>query len=283
MTLLACTRMYNVNSAVTTHWQALVSLVAQRAGTPLDFIRHAPPASLSSLWARPDLGLAFMCGWPWSRAKPRPQPVAVPVTVDGGGATAQYASSLVVPAASRAASLADTFGGRLGWTVQDSHSGFNALRHHLLTHHPDARFGETAGPLVTPRAVVKALGDGRIDIGPLDSYWHWLLARHEPSTASTVRTVERTAPAPAPLLIASPQVASSVADALRQVLVGLADDAAGRAQLEPLGIARFAPVVVNDYALAERWHRDALAAGLAIGDVARVIRPPGVTASGDGV
>ena len=28
--------------------------------------------------------------------------------------------------------LADTFGGAGRWTVEHSHSGFNALRHHLL-------------------------------------------------------------------------------------------------------------------------------------------------------
>jgi len=32
-------------------------------------------------------------------------------------------------------SLEDTFGGRLGYTVEDSQSGYNALRHHLLPYY----------------------------------------------------------------------------------------------------------------------------------------------------
>ena len=42
-----------------------------------------------------------------------------------------YATCLVVKAERDYASLEDTFGGRLGFTVDDSHSGYNALRHHL--------------------------------------------------------------------------------------------------------------------------------------------------------
>ena len=43
-----------------------------------------------------------------------------------------YFSCLVVRRDSGFASVEDTFGGRVAWTVENSYSGFAALRHHLL-------------------------------------------------------------------------------------------------------------------------------------------------------
>ena len=69
--------------------------------------------------------------------------------------------------------LADTFGGTVGWTVEHSHSGFNALRHHLLQYRTEARtqrYQQSIGNLITARGIVDEVLDGTIDIGPLDAY-----------------------------------------------------------------------------------------------------------------
>jgi len=46
-----------------------------------------------------------------------------------------YATRLIVRADSKFSMLEQTFGGRLGYAVQDLHSGYNALRHHLLPYY----------------------------------------------------------------------------------------------------------------------------------------------------
>ena len=77
----------------------------------------------------------------------------------------------------------DTFGGRAGWTVAHSQSGFNAFRHHLLGYRTPSgphSIGEMLGNLVTARNVLDSVREGRIDVGPLDAYWHLLIARHAP-------------------------------------------------------------------------------------------------------
>src|ERR1019366_8727007 len=136
----------------------------------LDVIDHAFPLPLAELWSRPDLGCAFMCGFPYALAAVKPRPVAAPVPV-GAPVSGKpvYATRLVVRADSRFRSLADTFGGRLGYTVEDSHSGYNALRHHLLPYH-SAHSGhlyrESVGPLFTPGRVIEALLKDAIDVGP---------------------------------------------------------------------------------------------------------------------
>jgi len=45
---------------------------------------------------------------------------------------ALYRSDLIVRVEATYQRLEDSFGARPGWTVEHSHSGFNAFRHHLL-------------------------------------------------------------------------------------------------------------------------------------------------------
>ena len=84
-------------------------------------------------------------------------------------------------------SLEDTFGGRLGYTVEDSHSGYNALRHHLLPYRQQRGanlYRESIGPLTTPRRVIeRLLCASDIDVGPLDGYALDLMLRHDPELA----------------------------------------------------------------------------------------------------
>ena len=47
--------------------------------------------------------------------------------------------------------LEDTFGGRAGWTVEHSHSGFNAFRHHLLAYRTPAAAGAVRADDRQPR------------------------------------------------------------------------------------------------------------------------------------
>jgi hypothetical protein len=84
-----------------------------------------------------------------------------------------YATRLVVKANSPFRTIEDTFGGRVEFTVEDSHSGYNALRHHLLPYRltrGSALYRESVGPIYTPRRVIEARLHDTIDVGPFDSY-----------------------------------------------------------------------------------------------------------------
>ena len=192
MELVANARMYSVTPAVSAAWRALFAWAAGEAGVPLAYLDHAAPAPLEDLWARDDLGAAFMCGFPFASAARKPALLAAPVPSPAryGGAP-RYCTDLIVRADSRFARLRDTFGGRIGWTVGHSQSGYNAVRHHLLGQQgPQPLYTQWVGPLVTPRRVIDAVLDNTVDVGPLDSYVHDLLKRHDPETASKLRVVE---------------------------------------------------------------------------------------------
>ncbi len=174
MPYVANARMYSVNPAAASAWRELFGWLARESGVDLQVIDHAFPLPLAELWSRPDLGCAFMCGFPFALAAQKPRPIAAPVPVGAlSSSRPVYATRLVVRADSEYASLEETFGARLGYTVEDSHSGYNALRHHLLPYrgqHGQKLYRESVGPLFTPRRVIEALLAGDIDIGPFDSY-----------------------------------------------------------------------------------------------------------------
>lgn len=248
MRLIANARMYAVDAATAANWTALFARIAEAAGVPLTAIPHAAPAPLEDLWRRADLGLAFICGYPFARGGFPVRLVAAPVPASGDGRPL-YASHLVVRADSDIATLADSFGRRLGWTVAHSQSGFNALRTHLLPHW-QARgplYAESIGPLLTPRRVIDALLAHEIDLGPLDSYFHDLLLAAEPHTASRLRIVETTAPRPMPLLVASDGVGEALVARLQAALLEAAQDDEACAILARLRLQGFAVVEPEAY------------------------------------
>lgn len=244
--LVANARMYAVTPAVKAAWQDLLAYVARAADVPLSYVDHAAPAPLEELWTRADLGAAFMCGFPFASADVKPQLLAAPVlSPPRYGGKPQYCTDLVVRADSAFARLSDTFGRRIGWTVEHSQSGYQAVRRHLEAQR--ATYAEWVGPLVTPRAVIAAVLDDRIDVGPLDSYVHDLLKRHEPETAAKLRVIESTAMTPNPVLVASPGVAGDAVARLRDALLSCDAVPELAAVRDALLLSRFAAVAPADY------------------------------------
>ena len=254
--LVANARMYAVTPAVKAAWQHLLAWAAKESGVPLSYIDHAAPAPLEALWARGDLGAAFMCGFPFASAAVRPLVLAAPIpSPPRYGGKACYCTDLVVRADSAFVQLSDTFGGRVGWTVEHSQSGYQAVRHHLAALRA-ARFAQWIGPLVTPRRVIDALLRDEIDVGPLDSYVHDLLKRHEPETASKLRVVESTVMTPIPLLVASPGAADDATARLRHALLSCHSAPELATTLDTLLLARFVAVDPADYdVLLDRGER----------------------------
>jgi ABC-type phosphate/phosphonate transport system substrate-binding protein len=255
MALVANARMYAVTPEVAAAWQTLFAWVARAAGIELAIIEHAAPAPLEHLWSRDDLGAVFMCGFPFASAEPQPQLLAAPVPLSPRYCgEPSYCTDFVVREDRPFRTLQDCFGGRIGWTVHHSQSGYNAVRYHLHRLQQTTRegqrkplFAEWVGPLVTPRAVVEAVLAGRIDVGPLDSLVRDLLERHEPATMASLRTVGSTAMTPVPPLIASRGVPIEAVRRLREALLSCGDDSRLRPVLDRLGLRGFAAVAPQDY------------------------------------
>ncbi|WP_162244710.1 PhnD/SsuA/transferrin family substrate-binding protein [Aureimonas sp. Leaf454] len=265
MTPIANARMYAATPRIEATWETLLEHVAADAGVPLAYLRYPAPQPLEPLWRRADLGAVLMCGYPIALGLADIRPIAAPVpAASWAGGAAIYRTELVVRTDAPYERLEDTFGGRIGWTAAHSHSGFNAVRHHLLRHRTARRphlYAQSVGDLVTPRRVLDAVLDGTIDIGPLDAYWHLLMRRHEPGLVSGIRVLDVTETAPMPAFVAAPALSS----ADRTKLAGAFADAAGRSWFPPIGealaIEGFRTVGPADFQRTLAFDRAAVEAG----------------------
>jgi ABC-type phosphate/phosphonate transport system substrate-binding protein len=262
---VANARMYGVAPGAVAAWRALFGHVADRSGVALEILDHAFPAPLAALWARPDLGCAFMCGWPFVRGVTDVVPVAAPV-IDDPRAEGRpvYWTDLVVLADDPARSLEDLRGRIVAYTVEDSQSGFNAVRHFLRgVEGKKPIFAAAFGPVFTPRRSIEAVISGDADAGPVDSYAYALLQLHAPELTDRVRIIARTAPTPCPLLVASAGLDAGRLGALREAFVNLHDDDRAQGLLAPLALRGFAEPLPRDaYFQMERDAADAEMLGI---------------------
>lgn len=256
--------MYNATPGVAALWRELLEGVSAKSGVGLDVIDYPAPAPLSDLWRREDMGCVFMCGWPFRRSDPRPRIIAAPVPEPDYCSGPNYCSVMAVQNDSSCRSLQDTFGGRIAWTDEGSHSGFNAPRKLLLSHRKNGEslYRESIGPVITPRASINTVIEGRADVAPVDSYFFQLLKRHEPETVAKVRVVAQTECAPIPVLVAARGVPCETVTALRNALTSAGDDPDFAPLLHRLCLTGFAAIDDPErYAVTEDWDRAARAAG----------------------
>lgn len=266
--MIANARMYAVSPEMEAAWQAVLGRIAAEAGLPVDYMPYPAPQPLELLWDRPDLGCVFMCGYPIALGMGRIVPIAAPIpSADWADGRAVYRSDLIVRADAPYATLEQTFGARVGWTVAHSHSGFNALRHHLLRHRTPERprlYAESVGNLITARGVIDAVLDGRIDIGPLDAYWHSLIAAARPELVAGFRVLESTDLAPIPSLVASDRMPAETIATLRTAFAAAGDTDWFAPFAATLRITGFAPVDAASFATTLAWDWEAKAAGYPI-------------------
>jgi ABC-type phosphate/phosphonate transport system substrate-binding protein len=234
--------MYSVTPAAKAAWRIVLEWVLDRAGVSAAFVDHDPPRLISELWARDDLGAVMMCGLPFALRTPQPTILAAPVpSLPRYGGEAIYFSDLAVRADAPYRTLADTFDLRAGYTVKDSQSGYFAFRHHLLSRFPDRPrpYAAIVGGLLSPRGVIAALADGRIDVGPLDSYCHDLIRAGDPVFAAQVRVLETTPPTPMPPIVATAPLGDAAVARLRAAFLAVAAEPSLADARATLSLERF--------------------------------------------
>src|SRR6202161_2848443 len=111
--------MYAGTSEVEAAWREWLAHIGDDAGVELGYLPYPAPQPLEQLWARPDLGAVLMCGYPIALGLAPVIPLAAPIpAVPWAHGRAVYRTDLIVRADAAYRTLADTFGGRAGWTVE---------------------------------------------------------------------------------------------------------------------------------------------------------------------
>ena len=251
ISVIANARMYSIDAATAAGWRTLLQWVIARAGIDCEVIDYPPPQPLPALWARADLGCAFMCGYPLVHTVPQPVVLAaVRPSPAQYRQEAVYWTDLVVRADSALFTATDVLGTRLAYTTEDSQSGYQAPRRFFAPFAGAAKaplFASLVGPLITPGNVVRAVLDGEADIGPLDSYAHDLMCRHQPELTAPLRTIATTPRTPIPPLVAAAGTPLGTVSRLREALAAVAEADELADVRETLLIEGFATVDAADY------------------------------------
>jgi ABC-type phosphate/phosphonate transport system substrate-binding protein len=263
--LIACSRMYNVAPVVTAAWDRLFRWLQERTGVELEVIYHAFPTPIEELWALPGLGCVLMCGYPYARAEPRPQLLAAPVpSFEHYKGKPVYFSYLLVGEDSPFETIEDTYGGRISWTIENSQSGFNAIRSFLLPYRTVEQpllYRESIGPIGTFSVGIEGIRNGEIDVVPVDSFSYDLMREYAPEDISGTRIIATTPSAPMPPLVAGHDVDEEVAGRLRSALFAAHEVPELAEALAVMKITRFVPVTPDYYETTLEQAAEAVAAG----------------------
>lgn len=263
--MLGSARMYSWSPSLSAAWNRFLGWVADRAGVPLEILDQADPMPLDDIWRRDDLACGFMCGYPWALRSDKPHLLAAPVASPPRYAGRPvYFTDFIVRADGPVKTLADTFGGRIAYSTEHSHSGYNAPRFHLLAYRTPSRptlYREVLGPFVRQRPCLDAVVDGRADVAAVDGYGLDLLRRHDPEVAGRVRVVESTIAAPSAPLVASPLIDAATRERLASALLSAHAAPEIRATLDDLLLERFVAVRPDDFQVFLDRDHAAAAAG----------------------
>lgn len=240
--MLINARMYSVTPACKAAWRSVIDWVLAQAAVEARYEDHDPPKLLADLWSREDLACVMMCGLPFSLRDPQPVVLAAPVpSAPRYGGKTIYWTDIAVRADSPLHTLEETFGSRAGYTLKDSQSGYFAFRYHLWQTFPaqPVPYTDITGNLLNPRGVINALAEGRIDVGPLDSYVHDLLKHSDPEFAGQVRVIQTTDPTPMPPLVATAPLAHSTVERIRAAFLAVETEPSLAPAREALLLDRF--------------------------------------------
>jgi phosphonate transport system substrate-binding protein len=227
-------------------------LVAEEVGRSLGVATELVVETSYESCARDENEVCFVCSLPYVEFERRGVDVAVPIAApvlvgDRYGGRPIYFSDVIVRRDGPIRSFADLRGRSWAYNEPLSHSGYGVTRYHLV------RLGETTGffgEVVEAgfhEEAVRMVARGEVDGSAIDSQVLAIQLRDEPGLADELRVVEALGPSTIQPVAVSRRVPTDLRDAIRGVLVGLADEAARRERLAVGLVERFVPVGPGDY------------------------------------
>jgi ABC-type phosphate/phosphonate transport system substrate-binding protein len=260
MTAIAQLPMYDppeVRAANDALWRAVAARL-RRAGladVPAGLSRHF---DRHETWRNDGLLLGQSCGYPAITGfKDRLRIIATPIYDAPGCEGMAHRSFILVPAASRAQSLADLRGKRFALNSWDSNSGMNLAR---LAFAPLASKGRFFGEILETGSHAGSLtliAGGGADAAAIDCVTYALLARGRPALAARTRVLAETAPGPSLPFVTSRETPRATVAMLREALASAVADPALEAPRQALFLAAVAPADEGDYAILLDYERQA--------------------------
>ncbi len=208
-----------------------------RLARPVVFVQRGSYREIVDLLAQEKIDAAWLCGFPFVRNRARLDLLAVPL-FEG---RPWYRSYLIVPSVDQnSRSILDLRGKVFAYSDPDSNSGYLYPNYRLLSlrERGESFFGKTFFTWAH-RKVVEAVASQVAHGGAVDGYVWETLARFHPDLTTRTRVLARSPEFGFPPFVARRGLPRQDFLALRQALVGMVDNPAGRELLGALNLSGF--------------------------------------------
>jgi phosphonate transport system substrate-binding protein len=240
-------------------YSQLLDVLARRLGVGIEFVQRRTYAEVNEMLASGGLDAAIVCSGGYvdleRRFPGKVEILAVPVV--RGEST--YRSYLIVPTASRVASLADLRGRRFAFTDELSLSGHRYPIHLLrkARENPRSFFSSVHFTHSHDRSI-EAVAKNVVDGASVDSLVFDQLLKARPWLSGAVRVVDRSPPFGAAPVVASTRLSEARRGEIQAALLALGRDPDGASALRVVGFdgfARPAPHLFDSAAAVMESHR----------------------------
>jgi len=229
-------------------YEAVTAEVGRRLGIQTELVVETSYASCE----KDENEVCFVCSLPYVTWERRGLDLAVPVAapvLQGARYEGRpiYFSDVIVHRDSPLRSFLDLRGRSWAYNEPLSHSGYGITRYHL------AQLGETNGffgrvvEAGFHQEAIRMVARGEIDAAAIDSQVLAIELRDHPDLPGQVRVVEALGPSTIQPVAVSRRVPMELRNAIRDVLLTMADDPGVRRRLDAGLVDRFVPVGPGSY------------------------------------
>ncbi|MFN2199107.1 MAG: phosphate/phosphite/phosphonate ABC transporter substrate-binding protein [Anaerolineales bacterium] len=232
--------------------QDLAEFLAARLARPVRFVRALPWQVRAARLDRGEIDLGWICGLPYVRKADLPQPpvtlLAAPVPAGARyGDQPVYFSDVIVRAGSPYQSFPDLRGASWAYNEPNSQSGYNITRYTLAKMGAYENFFGQVVAAGSHQAAIEFVLRGEVAASAIDSTVLEIELRQRPQLDEALRVIAVLGPSPIPPLVARRLLPAAEQEAVRQALLSMHTESAGRAVLARHFLRRFAAVTDTDY------------------------------------
>jgi phosphonate transport system substrate-binding protein len=236
------------NSAAVALYELVTHEVGRRLGLPTELVVETSYESCE----KDRNEVCFVCSLPYVMFERRGLELAIPVAAavlegERYGGRPIYFSDVIVHRDSPFRSFLDLRGRSWAYNEPMSHSGYGITRYHLVTlGETDGFFAEVVEAGFHAEAI-RMVARGEVDGSAIDSQVLGMELRDHPDLAEQVRVVEALGPSTIQPVAVSNRVPGDLRDAIREVLVTMADDPEVRERLSLALVERYVPMEAGFY------------------------------------
>jgi len=224
----------------------LLKYLSEKTGYKVSLIQRPTYAEINNLMKAGEVDIAFVCTYSYIQGHDDfgMELLAAP---EVGGA-AEYRSYLIVPATSKATSLADLRGKTFAFTDILSTSGWLVAVYQLkqMGTTPETFFRSTEFTYSHDNSI-RAVAEGLVDGAVVDSLVFDTMLRQDPELGRKVKVVAKSEAFASPPVVVNPLLTPELKETLRRFFLDLPGTEQGRVVLKKLGIDRFVPITDDKY------------------------------------